>query len=220
MKILHVTCSPRGRASESYRLSRKIVGMLLGNAPTAAVVSRDVGDGGRRQVDADYALSQQSSKDVSQAGSAVRSEVLIEELENSDVVVVATPMHNYTVPSSLKAWIDHVVRVRRTFDVSPAGKVALLRDRPVLVAVSSGGLYSGDGARQPDFLTPYLETILGMIGLRDLSFFSIQGTAFGPEFLAASRARADQALEEYFASPAIGAREAGETFAGAWPAVR
>ena len=51
-----------------------------------------------------------------------RSEELIQELESSDFVVIGTPMHNFTVPSALKAWIDHVVRVRRTFNVTPTEK--------------------------------------------------------------------------------------------------
>ena len=90
-------------------------------------------------------------------------------------------MHNFTVPSVLKAWIDHVVRVNRTFDITREGKVGRLRDRPVLVAVASGGLYSGDAARQPDFLTPYLKAILATVGLHDLRFFSVEGMAFGTE---------------------------------------
>ena len=54
-----------------------------------------------------------------------RSEELIQELESSDIVVIGTPMHNFTVPSALKAWIDHIVRVRRTFKVTTEGKVGL-----------------------------------------------------------------------------------------------
>ena len=129
-----------------------------------------------------------------------QSEKLIQELESSDIVVIATPMHNFTVPSGLKAWIDHVVRVRRTFNVTAEGKAGTLYDRPVFVAVSSGGRYSGDRARQPDFLTPYLKAILGTIGLHDLTFFSVQGTGPGPEAVAAARARTDQALRAYFSS--------------------
>ena len=129
-----------------------------------------------------------------------RSEELIQELENSDVVVIGTPMHNLTVPSALKAWIDHVVRARRTFNVTAEGKVGALRDRPVFVAVASGGRFSGERARQPDFLTPYLKTILGTIGLQDLHFFSVQGTGLGPDAVAEARAQADEALYAYFSS--------------------
>jgi len=200
MNILHVSCSPRGRSSESLRLSREIIGRLLEVDPAATLIHRVVGDGTIPPIDEAYAASQQSSVDLSTTGSAARSDELIQELENSDVVVIATPMHNFSAPAALKLWIDHVVRVRRTFDVTSAGKVGLLRDRPVLVAVSSGGRFSGDGVRQPDFLTTYLKTILGMVGLHDLAFFAVQGTAFGPDAVAEARAKSRQALQDHFSS--------------------
>lgn len=157
-----------------------------------------VGDGSLTHVDENYAISQHSNEDVSQDGTAATSAELIRELQGADIVVIGTPMHNFTVPSALKAWIDHVVRVRWTFNVGNHGKVALLRDRPVFVAVSSGGRFSSDGARQLDFLTPYLKAVLAIIGLHDLEFFSVQGTAFGPEALAATREHTDQALQDHF----------------------
>jgi FMN-dependent NADH-azoreductase len=196
--ILHVSCSPRGAASESLRLSRNILGFLLQAHPDAIVVERLIGGVEIPAIDADYATSQQSLADVSKAGSMATSEALVRELEAADIVVIGTPMHNMTVPAALKAWIDHVVRARRTFDVTPAGKVGLLRDRPVFVAVASGGKFSGERARQPDFLTPYLQAVLGMIGLHDLTFFSVQGTGAGPDAVAEARARTDQVLEAYF----------------------
>jgi FMN-dependent NADH-azoreductase len=200
MNILHVSCSPRGQASESYKLSLNIIEWLLRSDPAATVANRVIGGGDIPAVDADYAISQGSFADVSQEGSARRSEALIQELERADCLIISTPMHNFSVPSSLKVWIDHVVRVRRTFDVSPDGKVGLLRDRPVFVAVSSGGKFSGKRARQPDFLTPYLRAVLGIIGLHDLAFFSVEGTGFGPEAVAEGRARAAQKLQGYFSS--------------------
>jgi FMN-dependent NADH-azoreductase len=200
VKILHVSCSPRGQAAESYRLSQKIIGFLQKTEPTAILVNRVIGGGAITHVDENYAISQQSSSDISQKGSLSLSEELIQELESSDFVVIGTPMHNFTVPSVLKAWIDHIVRVRRTFNVTPEGKVGLLRDRPVFVAVSSGGRFSGERARQPDFLTPYLKAILGIIGLRDLTFFSVQSTISGPDAVAEARAKTDQVLQEYFSS--------------------
>ncbi len=129
-----------------------------------------------------------------------RSEELVQELESSDFVVIGTPMHNLTVPSTLKAWIDHVVRARRTFNITTSGKVGTLHDRPVFVAIASGGRFSGERARQPDFLTPYLTAILGMIGLHDLTFFSVQGTGAGSDAVAEARSRTDQALHTYFSS--------------------
>jgi FMN-dependent NADH-azoreductase len=208
-RILFVSCSPRGRAAESHRLAQRLIGHLLETQPDAVVMERVIGWGTIDHVDENYAIAQGSSSDPSQSGSIAVSEELIQELESADVLVIGTPMHNFTVPSVLKAWIDHVVRVRRTFNVTPGGKVGLLRDRPVFVAISSGGRFSGERARQPDFLTPYLKAVLGIIGLRDLAFFSVQGTGSGPEAIAAARDRADQALREHFSSvrpsPAQGA---------------
>lgn len=199
MKILHVSCSPRGQASESHRLAQQIIEILRDRAgPTAELVDRAIGGGAISHVDENYAIAQQSSADPSADGSIALSNELIWELESSDAVVIGTPVHNYTVPSGLKAWIDHIVRVRRTFNVSAEGKVALLRDRPVFIAVSSGGRFSGERTRQPDFLTPYLTSILGMIGLSNLTFFPVEGTAFGPDAIAEARAKADRALQQHF----------------------
>jgi FMN-dependent NADH-azoreductase len=165
MQILHVSCSPRGQVSESYRISRKIIEWLRKRDPTAILVNRTIGGGAMPHIDESYAT--------------------IQELESSDYVVIGTPMHNFTVPSALKAWIDHIVRVRRTFNTSKEGYVGVLRDRPVFVAVSSGGRYSRERARQPDFLTPYLKTVLGVIGLHDVTFFSVEGSSLGLDGLAA-----------------------------------
>ena len=208
MKILHVCCSPRGQTSASHALAQKIIDHLLQIAPAATLTNRVVGDGSIPPVDSNYAVAlgsmEPTVEETSEDGSIPLSETLIQELENADVVVIGTPMHNFTVPSTLKAWIDHIVRVRRTFDVTPQGKVALLRDRPIFFAVASGGRYSGDHARQPDFFTPYLKAILATIGLHDLAFFSVEGTALGPDAIVEANARTDRALKDYFLSSAAG----------------
>jgi Acyl carrier protein phosphodiesterase len=106
------------------------------------------------------------------------SESLIREVEEADVIVIGTPMNNFTVPSVLKAWIDQVLRLGRTFKSTPNGKVGLLRDRPVLIGVASGAVFSGDRANQPDFLTPYLTAVMETIGLKTIQFLAVQATAF------------------------------------------
>lgn len=205
MKILHVSCSPRGHTSESYRLSRRVIELLVEREPTAIVVDRVIGARAISHIDESYATAlggtEQSAAERFPEGAMARSEELIRELESSDCVVIGTPMHNFTIPSALKAWIDHIVRVRRTFNATTGGYKGLLRDRPVYVAVSSGGRYSGGRARQPDFLTPYLKTVLGVIGLRDVTFFSVEGSSLGPNAVAEARAGADLALREHFLVP-------------------
>lgn len=167
----------------------------------AAIVNRVIGDGSLPHIDGNYALAQHSAAaQVSHAGAIATSEELIRELEAADTVVIGTPMHNMSIPSTLKAWIDHVVRARRTFNVGPRGKTGALRDRPVFVAVSSGGRFSGDRPSQPDFLTPYLTTVLGTIGLHDLTFFSVEGSGAGEAAVGEARTRTDRLLDEYFSS--------------------
>ena len=201
--ILHISCSPRGKEAESFRLSQQIVRALLSKDPTAKVVERDLGDRTIAHVDPDYALSQGGPVDVSDAGTMVASEVFIRELEAAHIVVIGTPMHNLSTPTTLKAWLDHVVRARRTFNVTAQGKVGTLNDRPVFIAIASGGRFSGERARQPDFLTPYLTAVLGMIGLHNLTFFSVQGTGSGAEAVLKSRIEADLAIADYFAPPPV-----------------
>lgn len=207
-QILHISCSPRGEAAESHKLSRQIVETLKRHKPAATLVERALGTRGLPHIDAAYATalgqSWQAPVERLPQGSMALSEELVQELERSDFVVIGTPMHNFSVPSVLKAWLDHIARVRRTFDIGPAGKTALLADRPVFVAVSSGARHSGDHARQPDFLTPYLRCVLGMIGLESLTFFSIEGTSSNPAALLDGREQAYLAVQAHLAplSPA------------------
>jgi FMN-dependent NADH-azoreductase len=202
MNILHISCSPRGPASESGKLARKIIESILAAEPQATVKTRDLGDGSMLHVDADYANTQHSPfEPASIAGSMLQSEELIRELERADVLVISTPMHNLGVPSALKAWIDHVVRARRTFNISKQGKTAALKDRPVYIAVASGGIFSGDRARQPDFLTPYLQAVLNTIGLHSISFFSLQGTGLGKEALTEAWRQTEGRVRQYFSCP-------------------
>ena len=130
------------------------------------------------------------------------SEALIAELEACDAVVIGTPMNNYTVPATLKAWIDQIVRIHRTFRSTPQGKVGILRDRPVYVVIASGGYFSGPSPSgtpaQPDFLTPYLRAIFGTIGITDLHFITLEGVTRGADAqataLTAARDRIDALL--------------------------
>jgi FMN-dependent NADH-azoreductase len=137
---------------------------------------------------ADYAvaLSTPATLAAPPKGSLDVSEMLVREIEVADVIVIGTPMHNYTMPSVLKAWIDQVLRVGRTMKSTPAGKAGMLQDRPVFIGVASGGVFYGERANQPDFLTPYLSLVLNSIGLETLQFLPLQATAFLDQAQAAS----------------------------------
>jgi FMN-dependent NADH-azoreductase len=125
---------------------------------------------------------------------AALSDELIAELEAADTIVLAVPMYNFSIPSTLKAWIDHVARRGRTFRYTEKGPEGLLKDKKVFVLVARGGLYSkGAPAAAFDFQEPYLRTVLGFLGLTDATFVHLEGLAMGPE---AANANRDKALAE------------------------
>lgn len=130
------------------------------------------------------------------------SEALIGELERSDILLIATPMHNFTLPAALKLWIDYVLHIHRTFSSGPEGKTGLLSNRPVYVLVGSGGFHQGELARQPDFLTPYLRQVLNTLGLFNPHFTYLQGLVFGEEAVRATvhDTRARLSLEPLFSN--------------------
>jgi len=205
MNILRISCSPRGTEAESFRLSQYLVDTLCATDAEATVTECDVSALAHPDVDYADALGGrvQVRADGFEHGALSRSAALICQLQAADCVVISTPMHNFTVPSGLKSWIDHVVRIGVTFDATPHGKVGRLSDRPVYVAISSGGQFSGDLARQPDFLTPYLRAILGTIGLKNINFYSVEGTVRGEEALAEAHERANVAIAADVARAAV-----------------
>jgi len=177
--ILHIDCSPRPE-SHSRQLSAQIVEKLCAIAPGAVVSRRDLAAAAPEHPTPDYAttLSSPATLAAPLKGALDLSEALIREVEAADVIVIGTPMYNLTVPSVLKAWIDQILRAGRTFISTPAGKVGVLRDRPVFIGIASGGVFTGPRANQPDFLIPYLSQVLASIGLTKLQFLPLQATAF------------------------------------------
>ena len=197
--ILHVDCSPRGAASFSRRLGGELMARLATRHPEARIVTRDLAADPPPYVDEARAIAMlmlPEARGAPEAAALACSEVLIGELEASDMLVISTPMHNYSVPAPLKAWIDHVVRIRRTFRSTPEGKIGLLPDRPTLVVTAAGGYHSTEPARQPDYLTPYLRAILATIGIRDVAFHNLEGMARGPDVVAGALDGARAWLDE------------------------
>ena len=214
MKILLINASPHGEESHGYRFADEIVGVLHEHtAPAAAdieVIERDLAAAPLPPVARDYARAV-TSRTPDRALFDV-SEQLIDEIETTDALIINTPMHNFTVPAALKLWIDYTLRIHRTFASTPEGKVGLMRDRPTIVIVGSGGIHSGERARQPDFLTPYLRYALGTIGIHSVQFLLLQGLVMGEAAVAEAldAARAQLSGDVVFASlTAQAARSSG-----------
>lgn len=115
----------------------------------------------------------ESARDEAQRQVLRVSDELIDELKQADALVLTAPMYNFSVPSQLKAWIDHVARVGVTFQYTENGPLGLLDDRPVIIVTSRGGVYS----TEQDHQLPWLKQVLGFLGLTNIHVVSAQGLA-------------------------------------------
>jgi FMN-dependent NADH-azoreductase len=124
------------------------------------------------------------------------SDVLVGELMAADVVVLATPMHNFGVSASMKTWIDHIVRPGVTFSYSDKGPKGLATGKKVILALARGGIYSEGPMKAYDFQEPYLRAVLGFIGMTDIDVVRIEGVALGDDAIrsavTSAKAEADE----------------------------
>lgn len=176
--ILFVNSSPRGADSYSQRVGEQVVEGLRRRHPEAEVTRRDVGRNPLPHIGAEYVGALGGAAD---AAALEQSEKLLAELFAAEVVVIAAPMHNFGPPSALKAWVDHVVRARRTFAYGPDGPRGLLEGKRAILVLASAGVYSEGPAKALDFLEPYLRAVLGFIGITEVSTVRVEGLAMGAE---------------------------------------
>ncbi len=192
--LLHLSVSNRGDRSISREVGRLLVARLQAANPKRRVIARDLAAVPPPHPEPDFVaanLMPEAERGPAEDRALAYSEMLIAELRDAATVVIDTPLHNFTVPSALKAWIDHVVRKNRTFRSTPTGKVGLLADRPVHVVVACGGAFGDDPAAQEDFLTPYLAYLFSTIGIRSLEVLRLDKAGRGPAERAAALARAE-----------------------------
>jgi FMN-dependent NADH-azoreductase len=124
-------------------------------------------------------------------------DALISEIAAADIVVLGVPMYNFGVPAPLKNWIDAISRAGVTFRYSASGPEGLLRGKKVFIALTRGGKYRNT---PNDSQVPYLKTVLGFLGMTDISFVYAEGLAMGPEALESGLADAHEQIEEAVAA--------------------
>lgn len=118
----------------------------------------------------------------------------LEELQAADAVVIAAPMYNFGIPSTLKAWVDHIAKAGITFQYTETGPQGLLKGKRAVLIIGTGGIYSEGPYQAADFVEPYLRTVLGFIGIADVTVIRVEGVALsgsqGADSLAAAKALA------------------------------
>jgi FMN-dependent NADH-azoreductase len=205
--LLVINSSAAREGSVSRTLVEETVARLLEGNPEARVVRRDLGSSPVPHLTIDT-LSGVRGQPATAAENAARalSDELIAELRAADTVVIGAPMYNFSVPTSLRAWFDHVLRAGETFSYSEAGPKGLLAGKRVIVIESRGGLYSEGPAGAFDFQEPYLRHLLGFVGITDVTFVRAEKIGYGPEArnaaLALAKSRIAAATQPALASAA------------------
>ena len=198
-KLLYVNSSARSEGSVSREMSARFVGQWQAAHPDGIVVERNLTVDPIPHLD-ELALgaffTPPEQRTPQQIETIRLSDRLVDELLDADVVVIAAPMYNFSVTSTLKAWIDHVLRAGRTFKYTESGPVGLVSsDKRVLVFTARGGVYSQGPDRNMDFHETYLRGVLGFIGVVKPEFVHTEGLAMGPEAAAQAIERTRAAIE-------------------------
>ncbi len=179
--LLRVDASSRVDGSHSRDIADFFVEHWLNANLEGRVVTRDLVEEpiphiSEETITGYYTPKEQHTPELKAA--TALSDKLITELKEADIVLIDTPMYNFSVPSALKAWIDQVSRVGETFSFSPdTGFEGLVTGKPVYVITATGAVFSDEAMQPMDFLTPYLQLLLGFLGFAQVEVFEIEGTS-------------------------------------------
>jgi FMN-dependent NADH-azoreductase len=178
--LLHLDSSPLD-SSISRELTREFVKIWQDAHPDGTVIRRDLAANPPKPVDTTWIYSSytpNASRTAEQKAALAPSDELIAELERADEYVIGVAMHNFSIPSVLKLWVDQVVRNGRTFVANESGRRGLLQGKKATILAASGGVYeAGTPASALNFIDPYLKTILGFIGVTDVKIVTAGGVA-------------------------------------------
>ncbi|WP_049038339.1 FMN-dependent NADH-azoreductase [Elizabethkingia anophelis] len=200
MKILRLVTSFRGNDSQSFQLGNTVVEKLKTQNADVTVTTRNLAKNEMPHLNDVHFTSfitpiENLSDELKNAVS--HSDEAIKELFDSDIIVIDVPMYNFSIPSSLKAWVDHIVRSGITFSYTANGVEGLVKNKKVYLAIASGGIYSEGPMKEYDLTEKYLRNILGFIGITDVKAFRVEGIAI-PDIKETAMAKAVQLVETSF----------------------
>jgi FMN-dependent NADH-azoreductase len=212
MKLLHIDSSALGTSSVSRRLTEQVVAQWRATHPGTVVEYLDLATEAPTHLSSDslgFRLGPDAAglTEVQRRENAI-SEKLVSQFLAADVVVIGAPMYNFSIPSQLKAWIDRIAQVGRTFKYTETGPVGLAGGKTVVIASSRGGVYSSNPALAGlDHQESYLRTVFGFVGITDVRVVRAEGVAMGDAARTEALDAAVVTIEE------LTAQEAGEAVA-------
>ncbi|AWA37603.1 FMN-dependent NADH-azoreductase [Pseudomonas fluorescens] len=203
-KILVIHASPRGERSHSRRLAESFLSAWQVRHPQAQVTRREVGRALIPAVNEAFVAAafypEPEARPLTMQADLALSDQLVDELFDHDLLLISTPMYNFNVPSSLKAWVDQIVRLGLTFDHTLDNGIAqytpLLHGKKALIVTSRGGFGFGPGGELEalNHADPWLRTALGFIGINNVTVVAAEGEESAERTFAVSVAEAEQRL--------------------------
>ena len=199
--LLQLNTSMFGDAGQSTQLANRFVADWRTANPGAKVTVRDIGRAPIPHLSAERFgafLAKPDERNAQQRAIVEFSDTLIDELRRADVIVIGMPMYNFGIPSSLKAYFDHVARAGVTFRYAAQGPVGMLTGKRAYVFAARGGMYAGTPL---DTQTSYVRDFLRFIGIDDVEFVYAEGLNMGAERKDAALAQARAEIERIAAMP-------------------
>lgn len=183
MKLLHLNSSVLGPHSVSRQVSAAIVDRLRQATPSLDIIYRDLTQTPLAHLSGSHLAAAQGAPAPAELGpDLAASAAALDEFLAADIVVIGAPMYNFTIPSQLKAWIDRILVVGKTFKYGAAGPEGLAGGKRVIVAISRGGYY---GVETPyaagEHLETYLRWVFGFMGITNVEFIPADGIQVGPD---------------------------------------
>ena len=190
-KVLIIDSAATGEASVSRKLTGEFASQLRSIEPNAEIVRRDIGRAPVPHLTEETvgAIRGAPAEGETAEAALALSNTLVAELKQADVIVIGAPMYNFGMPSTLKAWFDHVLRARVTFQYGENGPEGLVTGKKAIVVETRAGFYSDGPAAAMDSQEPHIRTLLGFMGITDVTSVRAEKLAFGEE--AASQAIAE-----------------------------
>lgn len=177
-RLLKIDTSTRKTDSYSRDLASRYEKKWKEKNPDSEVIYRDLNEINiphltQEMIDAMYTSLEERDSNINET--LFLSDTLISEIKNADTILLSTPMFNFGIPSSLKAYIDHIVRPEETFSMDESGFTGLLTGKKLVIIAAYGADFSN--MKEMDLVEPYLKSLFGFLGFIDIEYYTIEGTS-------------------------------------------